>query len=159
MTTAAVTTRWFEDVAPGMALDPVTVRPTATQLFRFSAATWNAHRIHYDTRYAVHEGYPDILVQSHLHGCFLTRTALGWAGPRARLRRFSWRNRHIAVPGDTLTCTGLVTACHVDGAGAGIVECALEERNGDGVLCAPGTAVLELPRRPPAAGGGEDGRS
>ncbi|TMR06616.1 acyl dehydratase [Actinomadura soli] len=141
-----MTSRNFEDVAVGMELDPVTIRPTATQLFRFSAATWNAHRIHYDARYAASEGYPDVLVQSHLHGCFLLRTALGWAGPAARLRSFGWRNRGIAVPGDTLTCTGTVTACRVDGSGAGIVECALEERKDDGTLCAPGTAVLELPR-------------
>ncbi|TYK50979.1 MaoC/PaaZ C-terminal domain-containing protein [Actinomadura decatromicini] len=149
--------RFFEDVSPGTKLEPLTVRPTPTQLFRFSAATWNAHRIHYDVRYAEHEGYPDVLVQSHLHGCFLLRAALDWAGPGARLRRFGWRNRGIAVPGDTLTCTGVVTGCRVDGSGAGIVECALEERNADGVLCAPGAAVLELPRRSPESDG-EDGR-
>ncbi|RFS86580.1 acyl dehydratase [Actinomadura spongiicola] len=143
----------FEDVTVGTALDPVTIRPTTIQLFRFSAATWNAHRIHYDVAYAVHEGYPDVLVQSHLHGCFLLRTVLAWAGPRARLRRFGWRNRGIAVPGDTLTCTGVVTACRVDGSGAGLVECALEERKADGTLCAPGTAVLEFPR---TSGDGED---
>ncbi|WP_242888410.1 FAS1-like dehydratase domain-containing protein [Actinomadura litoris] len=143
-----MTTRFFEDVAPGTKLDPLTMRPSRIQLFRFSAATWNAHRIHYDIEYAAREGYPDVLVQSHLHGCFLVRTALAWAGPGARLRRFGWRNRHIAVPGDTLTCTGVVTACRVEESGGGIVECELEERNADGVLCAPGTAVLELPRRP-----------
>ena len=150
--------RWFEDVAVGTELDPLTVRPTPTQLFRFSAATWNAHRIHYDVHYAGHEGYPGVLVQSHLHGCFLLRAALSWAGPGARLRRFGWRNRGIAVPGDTLTCTGTVTVHRVDESGAGIVECALEERNADGALCAPGTAVLELPRRSPASDGKEDGR-
>ncbi|WP_028922657.1 acyl dehydratase [Pseudonocardia acaciae] len=138
---------YFEDVEVGAAIEPVTVRPTTVQLFRFSAVTWNAHRIHYDTAYARAEGYPDVLVQSHLHGCFLARTALEWAGPAARLRKFSWQNRHLAVPDDKLTCTGQVVNRIVDDSGAGLVECALEERNGDGVLCAPGTAVLELPRR------------
>jgi hydroxyacyl-ACP dehydratase HTD2-like protein with hotdog domain len=38
-------------------------------LFRFSAATWNSHRIHYDTPYATGvEGYPGLLV----HGPLLT---------------------------------------------------------------------------------------
>lgn len=35
-------------------------------LFRFSAATWNSHRIHYDRGYAESEGYPGLLVQGPL---------------------------------------------------------------------------------------------
>jgi 3-methylfumaryl-CoA hydratase len=36
-------------------------------LFRFSALTYNAHRIHYDLPYAtIHEGYPDLVVHGPL---------------------------------------------------------------------------------------------
>jgi hydroxyacyl-ACP dehydratase HTD2-like protein with hotdog domain len=42
----------FEDVKPGVALTPLVKRPTTVQLFRFSAVTWNAHRIHFDKPYA-----------------------------------------------------------------------------------------------------------
>jgi 3-methylfumaryl-CoA hydratase len=36
----------------------------STALFRFSALTYNSHRIHYDRRYAVEtEGYPGLVVQ------------------------------------------------------------------------------------------------
>jgi 3-methylfumaryl-CoA hydratase len=39
-------------------------QPDAVQLFRYSALTFNAHRIHYDRRYAEEvEGYPDLIVQ------------------------------------------------------------------------------------------------
>ena len=38
--------------------------PDPVALFRFSAVTFNAHRIHYDREYAkLEEGYPDIVVQ------------------------------------------------------------------------------------------------
>jgi 3-methylfumaryl-CoA hydratase len=41
--------------------------PTRVDLFRFSAATFNAHRIHYDVPYARdEEGYPDLVVQGPL---------------------------------------------------------------------------------------------
>lgn len=41
--------------------------PNPTDLFRFSAATFNSHRIHYDAPYAINtEGYPGLLV----HGPF-----------------------------------------------------------------------------------------
>jgi 3-methylfumaryl-CoA hydratase len=41
--------------------------PNAVELFRFSAATFNSHRIHYDLRYAQgEEGYPGLVVQGPL---------------------------------------------------------------------------------------------
>jgi 3-methylfumaryl-CoA hydratase len=43
------------------------VRPTETLLFRFSALTFNSHRIHYDRRYASDvEGYPGLVVHGPL---------------------------------------------------------------------------------------------
>lgn len=131
-------------VTVGSKITPLVKRPTAVQLFRYSAVTWNAHLIHYDAEYAKTEGYPDVLVQSHLHGCFLVQAVMDWAGGDARLRKFKWENRRLAVPGDTLTCTGVVTAVREEG-DARVLELELEERNQDGELCAPGWAVVEAP--------------
>lgn len=131
-------------VTVGSEIAPVVKRPTGVQLFRYSAVTWNAHLIHYDAEYARTEGYPDVLVQSHLHGCFLVQTVMDWAGPRAWLRKFRWENRHLALPGDVLTCTGVVTGVRDEG-DVRLLECELEERNADGVLCAPGWALVEVP--------------
>lgn len=131
-------------VTVGSEIAPLVKRPTGVQLFRYSAVTWNAHLIHYDAEYALTENYPDVLVQSHLHGCFLVQTIMDWAGPRARLRKFRWENRHLAVPGDVLTCTGVVTGVRDEG-DVRLLECELEERNADGVLCAPGWALVEVP--------------
>jgi 3-methylfumaryl-CoA hydratase len=40
--------------------------PSPVNLFRFSAATFNAHRIHYDRAYATaEEGYPALVVHAH----------------------------------------------------------------------------------------------
>lgn len=144
----ADTQLFCEDVKVGMAITPLVKRPTTVQLFRFSAVTWNAHRIHYDKPYAASEGYPDILVQAHLHGCFLLQAVTDWAGPRARLVGFRWKNRAIGVPGDVLTCAGRVVKAEVRNT-SGYIECELEERNQKGELCAPGWAALELPRRAP----------
>jgi 3-methylfumaryl-CoA hydratase len=52
--------------APAGALTRV-VTPDPTLLFRFSALTFNAHRIHYDRSYATAvEGYPGLVVQGPL---------------------------------------------------------------------------------------------
>jgi hydroxyacyl-ACP dehydratase HTD2-like protein with hotdog domain len=139
------------ELRDGQVLPAAEVLVTTVQLFRFSAVTWNAHRIHYDESYAQFEGYPSVLVQSHLHGCFLLRTAMDWAGPSARLRRFRWENRHSAVAGERLTCTGRIEKLAREHETA-IVDVALEERNAAGVLCAPGWAVVEIPMRSAVGG-------
>lgn len=138
---------YFEEVKVDTRITPLVKRPTTVELFRFSAVTWNSHRIHYDKPYAQQaEGYPDVLVQSHMHGCFLLEAAMDWAGPKARLLGFSWQNRGIAVPGDVLTCSGKVVKVE-PGENGGVVECELEERNQKNDLCAPGWARIEIPRR------------
>jgi len=44
-----------------------TIRPDNVLLFRYSALTFNAHRIHYDYRYATEiEGYPGLVVHGPL---------------------------------------------------------------------------------------------
>lgn len=137
---------FFEDVAVGQRLPELVKRPGTVTLFRFSAATWNAHRIHYDLPYARSEGYPGVLVHAHLHGAYLAEAALAWTDGVGRLRRFRWENRAVAVAGDVLTCTGRVCGTRLAD-GAALVELELEERDQSGALCAPAWACVELPRR------------
>jgi 3-methylfumaryl-CoA hydratase len=47
-----------------LAVDPVV-------LFRFSALTYNAHRIHYDAQYTASEGYPDLVVHGPLQALLM----------------------------------------------------------------------------------------
>ena len=67
-----------------------TFLPTAITLFRFSALTHNAHRIHFDHPYATEvEGYPDLLVHGPLTALLLLDAA-GRHGP-APVTRFRYR--------------------------------------------------------------------
>lgn len=134
----------FDEVAVGAELPALVKVPTAVQLFRYSAVTWNAHRIHFEREYARSEGHPDVLVQAHLHGAFLAQLVMDWAGPHARLVSFGWSNRGRAVPGDTLTCTGRVTAKRVEG-DRHLVDLDIVETNQRGEVCAPGKATVALP--------------
>jgi len=63
-------------------------RPTEVSLFRFSAVTFNGHRIHYDQPYATQvEGYPSLVV----HGPFTAAKLAGLAGRPGALASFSFR--------------------------------------------------------------------
>lgn len=134
----------FGELEVGTELPSLTKRPTTVQLFRYSAVTWNAHRIHYDQEYAAVEGYPSVLVHSHLHGAFLTQLCTDWMGYRGKLRDLELSVKRFAVPGETLTCKGRIVDLERNGA-HGMVTVELEEVNEEGEVCAPGRAVIELP--------------
>jgi len=65
--------------------------PDTTLLFRYSALTFNGHRIHYDQAYARdEEGYPDLVVHGPLTATLLQQFALEHGGGRT-LARFDFR--------------------------------------------------------------------
>jgi 3-methylfumaryl-CoA hydratase len=73
-----------ESFAREMAPDPVL-------LFRYSALTFNGHRIHYDRRYVTEvEGYPGLVVHGPLIATLLL-DLLRRERPQARVRNFAFR--------------------------------------------------------------------
>lgn len=79
-----------------------TLVPSEPLLFRFSALTFNSHRIHYDLPYATaKEGYRGLVVHGPLTATLLldlARRALG----EQPLSRFSFRGVSPAICGETL---------------------------------------------------------
>jgi hydroxyacyl-ACP dehydratase HTD2-like protein with hotdog domain len=81
-------------------------RPGAALLFRYSALTFNTHRIHYDRPYATAvEGYPDLVVHGPLMATLML-DAFRDAHPRARVRRFTFRATAPAFCERPITCGG-----------------------------------------------------
>jgi len=74
--------------------------PDATMLFRFSALTFNAHRIHYDLDYAKNdEGYPGLVV----HGPYIATALMDHAmrtSPSAQFKSFEFRAQRPLFVGD-----------------------------------------------------------
>lgn len=126
------------DLAVGTDLPEFVHTPTNIQLFRFSAATWNPHRIHYDQAYAREEGHPGLLVHSHLHAALALRFVREAVGPRWVVTRTQYRMRHPATPGQPLRFTGVVEASDGDG-----VTIVVAEHDAEGIQCLEGTVVLE----------------
>jgi hydroxyacyl-ACP dehydratase HTD2-like protein with hotdog domain len=136
----------YEDVETGAAISTLTVTVTETQMFFFSAATYNGHRIHYDKDWARDvEGYDNVLVQGPLQAALLSRALTDWIGGDGRLVAFSVQNRAIAYPGQQLSFGGVVTGKRSTD-GEALVELDIFCRRGDDVLM-PGTATVALPRR------------
>ncbi|MGD1174166.1 acyl dehydratase [Mycobacterium seoulense] len=138
---------FYEDVQVGQRIPELTVNVDETQLFFFSAATYNGHRIHYDKDWArTVEGYDDVLVHGPLQAALLGRAIGDWIGGRGRLVSFSVQNRAVAHPGQPLSFGGTVTGKRLSDEGAGLVDLEIAGRRSETVLT-PGTATVELPRR------------
>jgi hydroxyacyl-ACP dehydratase HTD2-like protein with hotdog domain len=136
----------YEDVHPGDALPTLTVTVDERQLFFFSAATYNGHRIHYDKDWArTQEGYDDVIVQGPLQAALLARAVTDWIGGRGRLVEYAVQNRAIALPGQELSFGGSVTAKRLSD-NVGLVDVDIAGRRDDTVLM-PGTATVALPLR------------
>lgn len=136
-----------QDLTVGDQLPKFRIVPSVAQIFRYSAITWNSHAIHYDHEYARKEGYPAVLVQSHLHGAFLTQYCTDWMGEDGHLVELGLSVRRFGTPGDALTIVGIITDLVVGDDGAVLVSLDITEtRESDGAACVQGQAVIRLPK-------------
>ena len=110
------------------------IAPDPVLLFRYSAITFNGHRIHYDREYVTQvEGYPGLIVHGPLIATFLV-DLLRRERPTARLRQFDFR----AV--SPLFDIHRFRVCGRDEGGG---RHALWARNHDGALAMQATAATD----------------
>lgn len=133
---------FVDEVAVGQELPVVVRNASRVQLFLYSAATWNPHRIHYDVDYARFEGHPDVIVHGPLQGAWLSQYVTDWAGPQGRILSLSWQNRASALPELDYEFRGRVTAVEGD-----VVSLEVWEQTPDGAVLMPGQATVRLPAR------------
>lgn len=102
------------DAAAGLRADPAlaspdwsrTLHPDPVLLFRYSALTFNSHRIHYDQPYVTaQEGYPGLIVHGPLIATLLV-DLLHRERPDARLRSFAFRAMRPCFADNALTVCG-----------------------------------------------------
>ena len=156
MTVDAGARRFYEDVSVGDELLPLQKQIDLPHMMAYGAATWDFIRLHYDADHARELGFPGPFVDGQMMGAFLAQLVQDWAGPRAFLRKLSFRNRVMAYPGDTLYCRGVVSALSREGGGAdkpGLAECELwiENQRGERVVDRA-SAVVQLPLRSSVGG-------
>ncbi len=109
------------------------VEPDTPLLFRYSALTFNGHRIHYDQHYARSvEGYPDLVVHGPLLATLLQQFAVEQGGGRP-LARFDFRGMSPVFVGRAFQLEG---RCDEDG------TLALWVRGPDGELAMSASAVF-----------------
>lgn len=106
-------------------------RPGPVELFRYSCATFNSHRIHYDRPYTMEEeGYPGLVVHGPLTATRLCEHACRIAGRDPR--RFTFRGEAPLFVDQPVRLVG-----RMDGA-----TCALRAERADGATAMSATAAF-----------------
>ena len=110
------------------------IKPDPVLLFRYSALTFNGHRIHYDRSYTTEvEGYPGLIVHGPLIATMLMELLCSQV-PAQRVREFSFRAVSPTFDTETFSVNGKLSA---DGH-----EAHLWAANSRGELTMQATAVL-----------------
>ncbi|MGD1241388.1 MaoC/PaaZ C-terminal domain-containing protein [Mycobacterium seoulense] len=109
-TDAAVLAR----LAVGDEAPPRVFGPLSKDMFvRYAGASGDFNPMHYDDDLARSAGYPSAFGQGMLTAALLATFVTDWLGPW-QLQRYGVRFRGQVWPGDTLICTGRVTAVDHD---------------------------------------------
>jgi hydroxyacyl-ACP dehydratase HTD2-like protein with hotdog domain len=98
----------------GDLLPPLTHTVTPFQLFRYSAVTWNPHRIHFDAQHAREEGHAGLALHSHLRAALALRAVTEELGPGWRIATLAYRLRRPLYAPVELTYTARVTTADDD---------------------------------------------
>ena len=86
-----------------------TIDPTPVLLFRYSAVTFNSHRIHYDYPYVTEvEGYPGLVVHGPMIATLMCQ-AFAHAHPQATLRQLSYRGLRPLIAPTPFEIAGAIT--------------------------------------------------
>jgi 3-methylfumaryl-CoA hydratase len=112
----------------GDALPRLKHTATALQLFRYSAVTWNPHRIHFDEAYARAEGHAGVALHSHLRAALAVRCVTEGLGPRWQLTDVAYRLRKPVYAPVDVAYTARVTAVQDDSMTLELIE---EDPSGD----------------------------
>ncbi len=133
----------WSSIVPPCDLPELAVTPTRSQIFMFSAITWNRHHVHYDKEAALSEGLPDVVVQRGLLGNFIARMLGNWLGEAGEIEQLNWKVTNSARPDQELIISGKVMTKSSD-ADRHRVQCTVEIRTSEGSSVASGEARLQI---------------
>ena len=146
--TSSVTAPAFEDLSVGAEAPPLVVENISrTHFVRYAGASGDFNPMHHDDTVATSMGNPSVFGHGMLTAGLMARVLKDWFGPAA-LRRFQVRFSKQVWPGETLTCTAVVTGLRdAEESDVGLVDVECQVVNQDGEAKLTGTATAAVPRR------------
>ncbi len=137
---------YYEDIIPGSDIPTLIKTPDKMQLVKWAGASGDYNPIHYDKDYAIEHNLPGVIVHGQLAACYLGQMLTDWIGEKGQLKKFTVTYRGMNIPGETITCGGVVINKQTDG-GENLVSLKIWAENPGGEKTLTGTAVVVLPAR------------
>jgi acyl dehydratase len=82
---------------------------TLTDMVAYAGATWDWHRLHYDTEYVAEKKLPGPIVDGQVYGALLVEMLQDWLGPQSFVSQLDFAFRNLVFADETVRCTGEVT--------------------------------------------------
>jgi acyl dehydratase len=86
-----------------------------SKLMAYGGATWDWHRLHYDTELARSRGFAGPVVDGQMFGALIARQIRKWAGPRARFIEMEFKNQQVVTAPSLVTVSSQVIGSAVVG--------------------------------------------
>ena len=137
---------YFEDVNVGDEIPKLVKNCTTQQLVMWAAGSGDMYPIHYDKDFAAGNGLPGVIVHGALKNAFLGQMLHDWIGEKGQIKKYSCQYRGMDVPGQDITCRGVITNKAQEG-GQNLVELDIWTENPNGDKTTPGKATVILPSR------------
>jgi acyl dehydratase len=129
----------------GTPIPPLERALTQMRLVAYGAATWDWHRLHYEREYAAARNIAGPIVDGQMFGALLAEALIDWLGPRAFIRRMSFRLRAMVFAGETVRCEGEVASILAE-ANCEVVRVTQRVRVGERIAVEPASAEIVLAR-------------
>jgi len=132
-------------LAVGTPIPPLERALTQVRMVAYGGATWDWHRLHYEPEYTAARDIAGPIVDGQMFGALLAEALLDWLGPRAFIRRMSFRLRAMVFAGETVRCEGEVTSIVAE-PDCDVVRVAQRVRVGERVAIEPASAEIVIRR-------------
>ena len=135
---------YYEDVEIDSTVPSLVKQPTSRQMVMWAGVSGDYYEIHYDRKFALKLGLPDILVQGGLVASFLGQMITDWIGEHGILKKLQTVNKQMMFPNQDIICTGRAVKKYVAG-GNNLVECEIKAEDSKGNDLVVGNAIVSLP--------------
>lgn len=98
------------ELRPGGIMPPLERTIALPDMVAYAGATWDWHRLHYDTDYVKAMQVPGPVVDGQVFGALLVEALQDWLGPAWWVRRLDFRFANLVFAGETVRCEGEITS-------------------------------------------------
>lgn len=108
----------------------------------YAGATWDWHRLHYDSELATQLGFAAPVVDGQVFGALMAECVQDWMGPAAALKTLSFRFKTPVMAGSTVRCTGHTVPSEGDEVRCSLTVSVLDESGSVQAIAASGEASV-----------------